>query len=130
MPDSDILLAATKRLVEVDDEKLARVRSLPGTTTLGSAVDAAVEEVRALDRRRRALLVERGHEDPRADPDRRQAAWRWGLTPSAMHPSCPAGRKWPASGAVVTQTWPTGFQPELPRWSSLRTRSEILTSGR
>lgn len=69
-------MVVTKRLIEVDDEKLAQVRNLLGTTTLRSTVDAALEEVLALDRRRRALLAERGHEDPLADPDRRQAAWR------------------------------------------------------
>jgi Arc/MetJ family transcription regulator len=66
----------TKRLIDVDDDKLAQVRNLLGTTTLKSTVDAALEEVLALDRRRRALLADRGHEDPLADPDRRQAAWR------------------------------------------------------
>lgn len=73
---SDILAVVTKRLIDVDDEKLDRVRSLLGTTTLKSTVDAALEEVLALDLRRRALLAERGHEDALADPDRRQAAWR------------------------------------------------------
>lgn len=66
----------TKRLIEVDDDKLAQVRSLLGTTTLKSTVDAALDEVLALDRRRKALLTEHGHEDPLADPTRRQAAWR------------------------------------------------------
>lgn len=66
----------TKRLIEVDDDKLARVRALLGTTTLKSTVDAALEEVLALDLRRKALLAEHGHEDPLADPARRQAAWR------------------------------------------------------
>lgn len=66
----------TKRLIEVDDDKLARVRELLGTTTLRSTVQAALDEVLALDQRRRALLAEQGHDDPLADPDRRQAAWR------------------------------------------------------
>lgn len=67
----------TKRLIEVDDDKLARVRALLGTTTLRSTVDAALDEVLSLDRRRRALLAEHGHEeDPVVDPDRRRAAWR------------------------------------------------------
>jgi Arc/MetJ family transcription regulator len=65
----------TKRLIEVDDDKLAEVRSLLGTTTMKATVDAALEEVLALDRRRRALLVEHGLGDSRADPSRRQAAW-------------------------------------------------------
>jgi len=69
-------VVVTKRLIQVDDEKLAQVRNLLGTTTLKSTVDAALDEVLALDRRRRALLAEHGHEDSLADPDRRQAAWR------------------------------------------------------
>ena len=66
----------TKRLIDVDDEKLARVRALLATTTLKSTVDAALDEVLALDQRRKALLAEHGLEDPLADPTRRQAAWR------------------------------------------------------
>ena len=65
----------TKRLIEVDDDKLAEVRSLLGTTTMKATVDAALEEVLALDRRRRALLAERGLGGSLADPARRQAAW-------------------------------------------------------
>jgi len=66
----------TKRLIDVDDEKLAAVRELLGTTTLKATVDEAFDEVLALDRRRRALLVERGV-DPGdlADPEARRAAW-------------------------------------------------------
>jgi Arc/MetJ family transcription regulator len=66
----------TKRLIEVDDDKLALVRALLGTTTLKSTVDAALDEVLALDRRRRALLAERDAKEGLADPERRQAAWR------------------------------------------------------
>ena len=66
----------TKRLIEVDDEKMAAVREVLGTTTLRATVDGALEEVLALDRRRRALLAERGVEgDDLADPAKRQAAW-------------------------------------------------------
>lgn len=65
----------TKRLIEVDDDKLAEVRSLLGTRTMKATVDAALDEVLALDRRRRALLAERGLGDSLADPARRQAAW-------------------------------------------------------
>ena len=65
----------TKRLIEVDDDKLAEVRSLFGTTTMKATVDAALDEVLALDQRRRALLAERGFGDSLADPVRRQAAW-------------------------------------------------------
>jgi Arc/MetJ family transcription regulator len=66
----------TKRLIEVDDEKLDAVRSLLGTHTLKATVDGAFDEVIALERRRRALLAERGVElNDMADPDARQAAW-------------------------------------------------------
>ncbi|MHB1785005.1 MAG: DUF2191 domain-containing protein [Acidimicrobiales bacterium] len=66
----------TKRLIEVDDEKLDAVRSLLGTHTLKATVDGAFEEVIALQRRRRVLLAERGVDlKDMADPDVRQAAW-------------------------------------------------------
>ena len=67
----------TKRLIEVDDDKLAQVRELLCTSTLKATVDAALDEVLALDRRQRALLDEHGvTDDLLADPTRRQAAWR------------------------------------------------------
>jgi Arc/MetJ family transcription regulator len=66
----------TKRLIEVDDDKLAAVRVLLGTSTLRATVDGALEEVLALDRRRRALLAERGvRGEALADSAKRQAAW-------------------------------------------------------
>jgi len=66
----------TKRLIEVDDEKLAAVRGLFVTRTLRATVDAALNEVLALDRRRRALLAERGVDvEGLADPANRDAAW-------------------------------------------------------
>ena len=66
----------TKRLIDVDDEKLAAVRRLLETTTLKATVDEAFNEVLALDRRRHALLAERGvNPDELGDPDARQAAW-------------------------------------------------------
>lgn len=66
----------TKRLIDVDDTKLDAVRSLLETRTLKATVDAAFDEVLALDQRRRALLVERGVElEALADPDARRAAW-------------------------------------------------------
>lgn len=69
--------AVTKRLIEVDDDKLAQVRAVLGTSTLKATVDAALDEVLALDQRRRALLAEHdGTDDLLADPTRRQAAWR------------------------------------------------------
>ena len=66
----------TKRLIDVDDRKLEAVKALFGTTTLKATVDAALEEVLALDRRRRALLAERGA-DPNelTDPEARRSAW-------------------------------------------------------
>ena len=66
----------TKRLIDVDDEKLEAVRTLLGTGTLKATVDVAFDEVLALDQRRRALLAESGVELAElADPDARQAAW-------------------------------------------------------
>ncbi len=66
----------TKRLIEVDDEKLDAVRDLLGTRTLKATVDEAFDEVLALAQRRRALL-EAGGADAVAlsDPDARRAAW-------------------------------------------------------
>ncbi len=65
----------TKRLIEVDDEKLEAVRSLLGTRTLKATVDEAFDEVLALDRRRRALLAAPGADAALSDPDARRAAW-------------------------------------------------------
>lgn len=66
----------TKRLIDVDDDKLDRVRTLLGTTTLKATVDEAFDEVLALAARRRALLAERGVKaEDLVDPDARQAAW-------------------------------------------------------
>ena len=67
----------TKRLIEVDDAKLNEVRALLGTHTLKATVDAALDEVLALDRRRRALLAERAASSTElADPEARRTAWR------------------------------------------------------
>ena len=66
----------TKRLIEVDDEKLEAVRELLGTQTLKATVDEAFDEVLALARRRKALLEARGRDESAlADPDARRAAW-------------------------------------------------------
>jgi hypothetical protein len=66
----------TKRLIDVDDEKLDAVRALLGTRTLKATVDGALDEVIALDQRRRALLAERGADVAMlGDPDARGAAW-------------------------------------------------------
>ena len=66
----------TKRLIDVDDDKLDAVRVLLGTRTLKATVDEAFDEVLALAKRRQALLAERGVEiDPLADPAARRDAW-------------------------------------------------------
>ena len=66
----------TKRLIDVDDDKLEAVRALLGTKTLKATVDEAFDEVLALDQRRRALLAARGIDTGAlADPDARRAAW-------------------------------------------------------
>ena len=66
----------TKRLIDVDDEKLAAVRDLFGTTTLKATVNTALEEVLALDKRRRVLLEARGVDLAKmADEEARRAAW-------------------------------------------------------
>jgi Arc/MetJ family transcription regulator len=66
----------TKRLIEVDDDKLETVRELLGTRTLKATVDEAFNEVLALDQRRQALLAVRGTDLPElSDPDARRAAW-------------------------------------------------------
>lgn len=66
----------TKRLIDVDDDKLEAVKALLGTATLKATVNAALDEVLALDQRRKALLAERGADSSElADPDARRAAW-------------------------------------------------------
>lgn len=66
----------TKRLIDVDDEKLDAARALLGTRTLKATVDGALDEVIALDQRRRALLAERGADVAMlGDPVARGAAW-------------------------------------------------------
>ena len=65
----------TKRLIEVDDDKLEAVRTLLGTRTLKATVDEALDEVLALAKRRQALLAAHGVDDALADPDARRVAW-------------------------------------------------------
>ncbi len=66
----------TKRLVDIDDDMLEAVQRLLGTSTLKATIAGALEEVLALDRRRRALFAEHGvGVDDLADPDQRHAAW-------------------------------------------------------
>ncbi|MGQ0743300.1 MAG: hypothetical protein ACT4OS_02975 [Acidimicrobiales bacterium] len=50
----------TRRLVEIDDDKLAAVRDLLGTSTLRSTVDEAFDQVIAFHNRRSALLQASG----------------------------------------------------------------------
>jgi Arc/MetJ family transcription regulator len=65
-----------RRDIEVDSDKLDAVQALLGTTTPDATVDAALEEVLALERRRRGLLAERGAEAvDLSDPEARRAAW-------------------------------------------------------
>jgi Arc/MetJ family transcription regulator len=67
----------TKRLVDVDDDKLEQVRRLLGTTTTKATVNKALAEVLALAQRRAALL------DPEivagsgelSDDEQRRSAW-------------------------------------------------------
>jgi Arc/MetJ family transcription regulator len=67
----------TKRLVDIDDAKLAAVQAELGTSTMRETVDVALSEVLALIARRRALLAERGADlSLLADGDARRAAWR------------------------------------------------------
>jgi Arc/MetJ family transcription regulator len=66
----------TKRLIDVDDNKLEAVRTLLDTGTLKATVDSAFDEVLALAARRRALLAEHGVDlSELADSDDRQSAW-------------------------------------------------------
>ena len=66
----------TKRLIDVDDDKLKAVQTLLGTATLKATVNAALEEVLALGQRRRVLLSERGVDlTELANQDARRAAW-------------------------------------------------------
>jgi Arc/MetJ family transcription regulator len=66
----------TKRLIEIDDEKLAAIRELLGTQTLRANVDGAFDEVLALDRRRRTLIAGQGvGTGDLDDPAARQSGW-------------------------------------------------------
>lgn len=66
----------TKRLIDVDDNKLEAVKALLGTKTLKATVNTALDEVLALDQRRQALLSEHGIDvSELADSEARLAAW-------------------------------------------------------
>ena len=63
-------------MIDVDDDKLEAVKVLLGTATLKATVNAALDEVLALDQRRQGLLAERGVDlSELSDADARQAAW-------------------------------------------------------
>lgn len=69
-------VAVTKRLIDVDDDKLEAVREALGTTTIKATVNSALDEVIALVARRRVLLVEQAPANAElADPESRRAAW-------------------------------------------------------
>jgi Arc/MetJ family transcription regulator len=67
----------TKRLVDLDDDKLTQVRALLGTSTMKATVNGALDEVLALAARREALLGLEGDAGSAelADDGRRRAAW-------------------------------------------------------
>ncbi|MDQ2709404.1 MAG: type II toxin-antitoxin system VapB family antitoxin [Actinomycetota bacterium] len=67
----------TKRLIDVDDDKLDQVRHLLGTSTTKATVNEALVEVLALAQRREALLnpeVVAGSGEL-ADDEQRRSAW-------------------------------------------------------
>ncbi|UQX11743.1 type II toxin-antitoxin system VapB family antitoxin [Candidatus Mycobacterium methanotrophicum] len=67
----------TKRLIDVDDDKLDQVRLLLGTSTAKATVNEALAEVLALAARREALLqpeVVAGSAELGVD-ERRRSAW-------------------------------------------------------
>ena len=66
----------TKRLVDVDDDKLAQVQAELGTPTMKATVDTAFDEVLALVARRKALLAKRAVDTADlADREARRSAW-------------------------------------------------------
>jgi Arc/MetJ family transcription regulator len=66
----------TKRLIDVDDTKLEAVRAVLETTTLKATIDAALDEVLALQARRETLIGERHVGGTGlADPEQRHQAW-------------------------------------------------------
>lgn len=72
----DILSHVTKRLIDVDDVKLEKVRKALGTATIKATIDAALDEVLHLVARREALLTERDAATADlAARESRRAAW-------------------------------------------------------
>jgi len=66
----------TKRLVDIADEKLNRAQEILGEATLKGTVNAALDEVIALERRRRLIerLTSQGID--LADDEVMREAWR------------------------------------------------------
>ena len=67
----------TKRLVDVDDDKLEQVRRVLGTSTTKATVNEALAQVLALAQRREALLnpeVVAGSAEL-SDDDQRRSVW-------------------------------------------------------
>jgi hypothetical protein len=81
IPNPHLLIGPHLRLEAVLSSRIEGTRTdvgqlLRGTRTLKATVDGALEEVLALDRRRRALLAERGVDvGELGDPAERQGAW-------------------------------------------------------
>lgn len=67
----------TKRLVDIDDDLIARAQQVTGAATMKETVNTALREVIDADLRRRHLdrLVS-GHGTDIADDEIMQAAWR------------------------------------------------------
>jgi hypothetical protein len=69
--------ARRKTSFEVDFDKVDRVKSMLGTTTLTDTVDAALDEVLALDRRRQLVELLFSSSDLELHDDGvRRDAWR------------------------------------------------------
>jgi len=73
---SDIFAPVTKRLIEIDDAKLAAAQKELGAPTIKMTVDKALDEVLALVARRRALMAEQSVDiSELADEQKRRSAW-------------------------------------------------------
>lgn len=67
--------AMPKRLIEVDDAKMAKARELLGVSTLKATIDGALDELIALDERRRSLVGLGEQPTEMTNDDARRAAW-------------------------------------------------------
>lgn len=73
----DILARMGKRLVDIDDELLAKATEVLGASTMKDAVNRSLEEVvLAARRRRHADRLARMHHLDLADPEVMAGAWR------------------------------------------------------